>query len=59
MTNLVTGIIGIAGVCAFLGILLWWIKAPPLIIIAGLVVALLVYDFVQSLSAGNDDGTRS
>ena len=33
MTNFITGIIGIAGVLAFLGILLWWIKAVPLIII--------------------------
>ena len=42
MTNFITGIIGIAGVCAFLGILLWWIKALPLIIIVGLVVVLLL-----------------
>jgi len=59
MTNLVTGIIGIAAVCAFLGILLWWIKALPLIIIVALVVALLIYDFVQSLRAGNDNGAKS
>ena len=59
MTNLVTGIIGIAGLCAFLGILLWWIKALPLIIIVGLVVVLLVVDFVQSLSAGNSNGAKS
>jgi uncharacterized membrane protein len=59
MTNLVTGIIGIAGVCIFLGILLWWIKAPPLIIIVGLVVVLLLVDFVQSLRAGNDNGAKT
>ncbi len=59
MTNLVTGIIGIACLCAFLGILLWWIKALPLIIIGGLVVVLLVVDFVQSLSAGNSNGAKS
>ena len=59
MTNFVTGIIGIAGVCTFLGIMLWWIKAPPLIIIVGVVVVLLVYDFVQSLRAGNDNGAKS
>jgi hypothetical protein len=57
MTNLVTGIIGIAGVLAFLGILLWWIKAVPLIIICILVMALLTYDFYQSLRAnGNGAG---
>jgi len=59
MTNFITGIIGIAGVCAFLGILLWWIKALPLIIIVGLVVVLLLTDFVQSLSAGNGNGAKS
>ena len=59
MTNFITGIIGIAGVCAFLGILLWWIKALPLIIIVGLVVALLLTDFVQSLRTGNGNGAKS
>jgi hypothetical protein len=48
MTNLITGIIGIAGVLAFLGILLWWIKAPPLIIICAIVMLLLLHDFVSS-----------
>ena len=59
MTNFVTGIIGIVGLCLFLGIMLWWIKALPLIIIVGLVVALLVYDFVQSLRTGNSNGAKS
>ena len=57
MTNLITGLIGIVGVCTFLGILLWWIKAPPLIIICVLVMALLIYDFYQSLRA-NGNGVR-
>ena len=47
--NLITGIIGIAMLLAFLGVLLWWIKAVPLITIVVGVVALLVYDFVQML----------
>jgi hypothetical protein len=59
MTNFITGFIGIAGLCTFLGILLWWIKAPPLIIIVALVVVLLITDFVQSLSAGGNNGSRS
>ena len=42
MTNLITGLIGIAGVCAFLGIMLWWVQALPLIIIVVLVMALLI-----------------
>lgn len=58
MTNLVTGLIGIAGLFAFLGILLWWIKAVPLIIICVVVAALLAYDFYRSLrqSNGNNAG---
>jgi CHASE2 domain-containing sensor protein len=56
MTNLITGLIGVVGVCTFLGILLWWIKAVPLIIICALVMSLLIYDFYQSLRA-EDNGT--
>jgi membrane protein implicated in regulation of membrane protease activity len=56
MTNLITGIIGVAGVMAFLGFLLWWIKAAPLIIICVLVMALLVWDFVQSLRQPDGNG---
>jgi hypothetical protein len=58
MTNLITGIIGIAGVIAFLGILLWWIKAAPLIIICVIVMALLIYDFYQSLRSTDGNRTR-
>lgn len=54
MTNLITGIIGVAGVMVFLGILLWWIKAVPLIIICVLVMALLVIDFVKSFGTNNN-----
>jgi hypothetical protein len=49
MMNFVTGVIGIAGVVAFLGIMLWWVPAPPLIIIVVAVMALLFYDFALSL----------
>jgi CHASE2 domain-containing sensor protein len=54
MTNFITGIIGIAGVCVFLGILLWWIKAMPLIIICVLVMVLLIWDFLKSLRADDN-----
>jgi hypothetical protein len=54
MTNLITGVIGIAGVLVFLGILLWWIKALPLIIICVIVMAMLIWDFYGTLrSDGN------
>ncbi len=38
--------------CGFLGILLWWTKAEPLIVIASGVVLLLIYDFVLTLMYG-------
>ena len=56
--NLITGIIGIAGLVAFLGILVWWIKALPLTIIAAIVVLLLLYDFVLTLIYGENGGRR-
>ena len=56
--TLVTGLIGIAMLSAFLGIMLWWVPAPPLIIIVVFVLALLLYDFFQSLRPGNGDGRR-
>ena len=52
ITALITGIVGIAMLVAFLGFMLVWVKAIPLIIIVVVVVSLLVYDFVQTLRAG-------
>ena len=54
----ITGLIGIAMLSTFLGIMLWWVPAPPLIIIVVCVLALLLYDFFQSLRPGNGDGGR-
>jgi len=51
MTNVITGIIGLALVMTFLGILVAWIKAIPLIIIVVAVMILAVIDFVRSLQA--------
>jgi hypothetical protein len=56
--TLITGIIGIALLMTFLGIMLWWVPAPPLIIIVVSVVALLVYDFVQTLIDRENGGGR-
>ncbi len=56
--NIVTGIIGIASVFAFLGILLWWIKALPLIIICVGVMLLLIWDFIQTLRYGEKGPPR-
>ena len=55
--TLITGLIGIAMVATFLGIMVWWVKALPLIIIIVGVLLLLVYDFLQELRAAN--GSRS
>jgi amino acid transporter len=54
----ITGFIGIALLAAFLGIMVWWVKAPPLIIIVVGVVALVIYDFVQELRAASKGATR-
>jgi hypothetical protein len=51
-TALITGIIGIVLVAAFLGFMVAWVKALPLIIIVVGVLALLIYDFVQTMRAG-------
>ncbi len=53
MTNLITGLIGLALMVTFLGILLVWIKAVPLIVIVVGVVILAVIDFVRSLRTTN------
>lgn len=58
MVNFLTGVIGIAAVSAFLGIMLWWVPEPPLIIIVVLVLALLLFDFVKSLRSGNGNGAN-
>ena len=59
MVNFVTGMIGIAAVGAFLGIMLWWVKALPLIVIVLVVLVFLIVDFVRSVRAGNGNGAKS
>ncbi len=54
MKDLFAGIIGIGLLAAFLGIMLIWVPAPPLIAIVVLCVALMLYDFVQTLRHGED-----
>jgi hypothetical protein len=51
----ITGLVGIAMLVLFLGLILWWIKALPLIIIVVVVVALLIYDFILELRAAAAD----
>ena len=56
--TLVTGIVGIAMLMVFLGILVWWIKALPLTIIVVAVILLLIYDFVRTLRYGENGAGR-
>lgn len=52
--TLITGIIGIVMLAIFLGIMLLWVPAVPLIIIVVSVLLLLIYDFVQTLRHGEN-----
>ena len=54
MMNLVTGFIGIGMLIVFMGIMLIWVPAPPLIIIVVGVILLLLYDFMQTLREGEN-----
>ena len=56
--TLITGLIGIAMLAGFLGIMLWWVKALPLIIIVAVVLAILLYDFVMTVRYGDDYAKR-
>ena len=54
MTNLITGIIGMAMAITFLSFMVIWVPAPPLIVIIVGVMILAVIDFVQSLRLGQN-----
>ena len=50
---LITGIIGIVLLCIFLGFMLVWVPAPPLIAIMVGTVLLLIYDLVRTVRYGD------
>jgi len=54
INNLIAGTIGIVMVCTFLGFMIVWVPAPPLIVIIVAVMAMLLYDFVQTLRLGEN-----
>ena len=58
MTNFITGAVGIAMVIAFLGFMVWWVKAIPLILIIVGVMLLLLYEFLQTLRPGENGAHR-
>jgi hypothetical protein len=53
MMTLITGLVGIAILLGYLGILLWWIRALPLVVIVVAVVLMLLQDFVQTIRSGD------
>jgi hypothetical protein len=54
----ISGIIGIGLYAAFLGFMLIWVPAPPLIVIVLVCTALLIADFVHTLRFGETHGRR-
>jgi len=58
MLNLITGIIGLAMVITFLGIMVVWVQAIPLIIIIVGVMILAAIDLAQSVRAGKNSVSR-
>jgi hypothetical protein len=55
-SNLVAGLIGILLVCAFLGVLIAWIKALPIVIIMIATIAAMLYDFITTLREMKENG---
>jgi hypothetical protein len=58
MRDFISGIIGIGMLMVFLGIMVWWVKALPLIIIIVSVLLLLIYDWVKTMRYGESGPGR-
>lgn len=58
MANLMTGIVGIVVVSAFLGFLMWWLKSIPLAVIMLGVIGLMIYDVVSTLRTGSNGSAQ-
>jgi hypothetical protein len=56
--NLITGAIGFLMVAGFLGFMVVWVPAVPLIIIVIGVMLLLLYDLVQTVRFGQSWAQR-
>lgn len=54
----ICGVIGIAMVTAFLGFMVVWVQALPIIVIVVGVLLLLIWDFVQELRAAANGPVR-
>lgn len=57
--HLVAALVGLVLLTSFLGILVWWLKELPLIIIMVTVVLLLLHDVVQTLRYGEGWAERN
>lgn len=55
---LFSGLIGIGGWFAFLGFMLVWVKAVPLIIIVAVVTLLMMYDWYMTMRYGDNWDSR-
>jgi hypothetical protein len=51
-TTIITGLIGLALLFGFVGFMVVWVKALPLIVIVVVVGAMVLYDFVQTVRSG-------
>ena len=58
MTLLITGIFGLVMAMTFLGFMVVWVPALPLIVIVVGVMAMAVFDFVQTVRGGEDSISR-
>jgi hypothetical protein len=56
--TVISGIIGIAMLVAFLGFMVVWVQALPIIIIVVGVLLLLIWDFVQEIRAAANGPAR-
>ncbi len=58
LAQVISGVIGIGLLAGFLGFMVVWVPAPPLIIIAVLALLLLAYDFVMELRSESGRAKR-
>jgi hypothetical protein len=58
IAHVISGVVGIAMLAAFLGFMIVWVPAPPLIVIVVLALVLLSYDFILELRAESARGKR-
>jgi len=58
IAHLISGVIGFGMLAAFLGFMIVWVPAPPLIVIVVLALALLLWDFLRELRSESGRAKR-